>query len=85
MFEPIEVDNANTIFSAKIDHLIPPMKDIPDEFKCGSYSKWNALFSTWFFDGLPEGVKFIPNEGVDSNKALRHLSCLMSCRFGSKI
>lgn len=48
--------------------LLPPWKDIPDEFK-RDRSKWCQVVSDWFFCGLRD-VKWTPKSGVDTQKAI---------------
>jgi hypothetical protein len=54
---------------------MPGYSDIPPEFKKPS-NKWNQLFNQWFFKGIGD-AKFTPKEGVDTNKALRHINTIM--------
>jgi hypothetical protein len=34
-------------------------------------------FSRWFFSGLPKGTVFVPHEGIDPAKAMRHLRAIL--------
>jgi hypothetical protein len=54
--------------------LMPPYEDIPDEFK-DWYNPWCELQSTWFFSGLKD-YTFVPKEGIDQKKAIRHLGAV---------
>lgn len=74
--EPQEVSDAEVAFPASVSHLLPKREDIPEEFKRHNGTKWNQLFSDWFYRGLKES-EFIPKEGVDVDKALRHIKCCM--------
>lgn len=57
--------------------LLPPMEDIPEEFKrWNSQTKWNRLSNDIFFSGVT-GLELTPKEGVDPDKALRHLGVTM--------
>lgn len=77
MFPIQEVDDVLVAFPANIKHLMPRYEDIPDEFRnMNSTAKWHRLFLDWFFYGLKE-LKLTPRPGVDENKAIRHISCIM--------
>ncbi len=78
MLEIKEVDAVEAVFGcARVDNLIPKWDGIPEEFKRGN-TKWNKLFSDWFFLGLEKGAEFKPKAGVDKAKALRHIRAVMS-------
>jgi hypothetical protein len=53
---------------------LPRYSDIPEEFK--GRSRWNKLFSDWFFGGL-KSLTLTPRDGVDGDKAKRHLRAIM--------
>jgi hypothetical protein len=55
---------------------LPAYASIPDEFKRGK-TKWNKLFSDWFFSGLTS-FSVAPADGVDKDKALKHIRALMA-------
>lgn len=55
---------------------LPAYASIPDEFKRGR-TKWNELFSAWFFSGLT-GLRVAPSPGVDRDKAIAHIRALMA-------
>lgn len=72
---PQEID-AKVAFR-DISHLMPAYDEIPEEFK-GVYSKnkfvkWAAK---WFFQGLKKEEIPEAKEGIDKNKALRHLAVI---------
>lgn len=75
MYAIQEVSDLDLAFPANVMHLTPAYKDISDDFKRNG--KWNQIFNKWFFSGLPKETKFIPNEGVDASKAMRHIRCVM--------
>lgn len=54
---------------------LPPMSSIPKEFIDGN-TKWNKLFSAWFYGGL-KSLTLTANEGVDMTKAKHHIRALM--------
>lgn len=72
---PKELDDVNVAFPTSVDGMMPAYRDIPDEFKC-STNKWNKLFGDWFYAGLAE-LELTPKEGVDKDKALRHIRYIM--------
>jgi hypothetical protein len=56
---------------------LPDMKRIPAEFQRFGGTKWNNLFSDWFFGGL-KSLRLAPNDGVDKSAALKHIRALMA-------
>ena len=75
--EIIEISEAEMAFPARVDHILPKWKDIPDEFKnLNNGTKWNKLFSAWFFSGLTK-LKLTPKPNVDKDKAMRMISVCM--------
>lgn len=59
--------------------FLPKWSEIPEEFKQIHGTKWNDIFSKWFFTGLRDAV-FVPKEGFDRDKALRFIKVHMrSC------
>jgi|ERR1041384_4841867 hypothetical protein len=75
MYPIHELSDIEVAFPAQVSHLMPPRDAIPQEFKDGN-TKWNELFNQWFFVGL-KGATFKPKEGVDQQKALRHIRAVM--------
>lgn len=67
--------NDNINLYASTEKLLPPYNEIPDEFRRGK-TKWNKLFSDWFFNGLTK-LDITPKEGIDKNKAMFHLRVAM--------
>lgn len=55
--------------------LLPPYENIPQQFKSGT-TKWNRIFSQWFFEGLTN-CRFVAKEGIDKIEAVRHISAIM--------
>jgi hypothetical protein len=55
---------------------LPAYADVPDEFKRHNGTRWNEMFNRWFYSGL-SGLSVIPRDGVDPDKALRHIKALM--------
>jgi hypothetical protein len=75
MLKPIEIENSDMIFGGNMKKLLPKYNEIPDEFKDRN-TKWNKVFNDWFFCGL-KNCKWIPKEGIDTDKALRHIKAIM--------
>jgi len=57
--------------------LLPKRVEVPEEFQCGSASKWNKLFNDLFYFGLAE-LNITPKEGVDTNAALKCIKAHMA-------
>ena len=74
--KPQDVDEAELAFPGDTARLLPPWKDIPEEFKRHNGTVWNKLVGDWFFCGLSE-VKLVPKDGIDQKKAMRHLQTIM--------
>lgn len=71
---PHEVDGLTAAFPATVSGtLLPPMSEIPEEFRTGR-NKWCRIAMRLFFSGgtLPQ-VK----EGINAAKAKRHLSAVL--------
>ena len=73
---PQVVDDETALFGG-LDGLLPPMEDIPKEFKQWRGTNWNKLVGEWFFAGIDSKV-FIAKDGIDKQVALRHLGTCMS-------
>lgn len=76
-FAPIDVDSLTMAFGAgeQFRKMMPPKDSIPPEFY--RHTKWNDLFSRWFFTGLPKETEFVAKPGIDKAKALRHIRTIM--------
>jgi len=72
---PADVSGLDLAFGGDMKKLLPPMNEIPEEFQDGR-TKWNDLISGWFFRGLTK-LELAPREGVDKQKALRHVKAIM--------
>ena len=61
----------------EITELMPVYSDIPDDFKSmnNPYVKWQQK---WFFSGLKESDIPKTKNGIDSKKAIRHLSAIQN-------
>ena len=70
-----EVTPLDAAFGGGAMKILPPYKDIPDEFKdWNSRNKWVQVVTDWFFRGL-KNCKWTPKPGVDTKKALAAVQC----------
>ena len=76
MFQIQEVSSVDMHFATAVKHLMPKPADIPKEFTHYQGTKWNKLVSDWFFCGLAS-LELTPKEGVDKDKAMRHIMTIM--------
>jgi len=75
--QPKDVSDAEIAFGG-INGLMPPYKGL-EEFDCYSRGKksWGRdLFMDWFYKGL-KSLELYPKQGIDKNKALRHIKAVM--------
>lgn len=72
---PQDVEDLDLAFPASVGHLMPAQDSIPAEFHNG-HTKWNRIVSDWFFSGLKD-AQFIVQEGIDADRALRHIRVIM--------
>lgn len=73
--KPIKVNDVDTAFGGNMNELLPPMAEIPEEFK-RSNTKWNKVVNDWIFSGLYD-CKWTPKEGINSSEALRHVQSIL--------
>lgn len=72
--QPTAVDDVLFVFPGSVSHLMPPMAEIPPEFK-EFYNPWARVASKWFALGLKGTL--VPKEGIDKKAALRHLATVL--------
>lgn len=72
-----ELTDVEAAFPANALDWMPPMEEIPDEFKRHHGTVWNEIVSSWFFSGLPASVKFYPQKGIDSERAVRAIQATL--------
>jgi hypothetical protein len=74
---PTPVSDVEIAFGVGVvERLMPPMAEIPVEFKSlNSRNRWIVCQQDWFFTGLRD-VVWSPKEGVDTIAALRHLKAI---------
>jgi len=75
MYKIQDVSSMDLAFGCNALNLMPSYEAIPDEFKYGN-TKWNKLFSDWFYFGIVN-LHTTPKEDVNSSKALRHIETIM--------
>lgn len=76
MFPIQDIDDVLFAFPARVMHLIPAWEDIPDEFKEHN-NLWHKIATNLFYLGAGTKSKFFFKEGVDPEKALRHILTIM--------
>lgn len=70
---PIEVQPADVIFGGKVDQILPPLSEIPAEYK-DSEHPWSIWTQRWLYAGLD--VLPVPRDGIDLLKAMHNLACV---------
>lgn len=69
------VTDVDAVFGGNAMKILPPLSQIPDEFKnCNRPTKWSQVVSDWFFFGL-SNAKWTPKEGVKTLEALKAVQC----------
>jgi len=75
--QPANIDGLDVAFPTSVDHLMPAYRDLDEKYR-RHYGTWgNRLFSDWFYCGLKSTDGLVPREGVDKQKALRHITTVM--------
>jgi len=69
-YEQQEVSEALTMFPGDVMHLMPEYRSVEVE------DKWRELQREWFFKGLPKNLQLYPKDGIDPEKAFRHIQCI---------
>lgn len=78
LFQVRDISDIERAFPTSIKDFMPPYSEIPEEFKNQNrQTKWNEIVSHWFFKGLNPKTQFIPVEGIDPKKALKHISYIL--------
>ena len=66
-----DVSGLDVVFGSDALSWMPAWEDIPDEYRnMNALTEQNKIVQQWFFRGLNPKVKFVPNPGVDKEKAL---------------
>ena len=77
-YDPVDVSDLQLAFSAHVSHLMPAAEDIPQEFlNWNTRSEWQKIVTEWLFSGLDANVEFISVNGIDGEKAYRHLIAIL--------
>ena len=64
-------------FPASVLHLMPAYEDIPAEYRdMNGRTTWQKLVTDWFFRGVRD-LRIDWRDGIDSDKALRHIKCIL--------
>jgi hypothetical protein len=71
--KPTKVSGLDLAFGGKVNELMPPYSEIPDEFKRSS-GVWPNWQSDWFYSGLKRYPE--PKEGINVHEAMRHLGAI---------
>lgn len=72
--QPQEVDDLMMAFPGVLGSLMPsPEETGPEE---DQDPKWLEFQRRWFGRGLPETTEIAPREGIDPEKAFRHLTAI---------
>ena len=65
----------DVVFPVSVSGMMPPYESVPQEFKRGT-TKWNTLFSEWFYAGL-KSLVLTPKPGIDRGEALGVIKAVM--------
>jgi hypothetical protein len=75
----VEVTDIDMAFGSVAEEIMPPLQKIPEEFRSMSSparTPYNELFRDWFYSGI-RGLKVVPKPGVNPDKALRMIRCIL--------
>ena len=77
-YVPQEVDDITAAFPTRVSHLMPLWTwHIGDEWERKPEAQtWLRFQSDWMFQGLPHGCAIAAKEGVDPEKAIKHLAAI---------
>jgi hypothetical protein len=70
---PIEVSRLDMAFGGKVNEILPPYSEIPDEFK-SERSPWVKWQQDWFFSGLTRWP--VAKDGIDLGRAMANLAAV---------
>ena len=77
MYEIKDIDEVPLAFPADVWDLMPDYNsELLTPYWNSFHSESVKIVSRWFFQGL-ENPKFYPKEGVDAEKAIRHITAVM--------
>jgi hypothetical protein len=72
-FMPVEVDDVSIAFGGGGD-LAKMMPKVPENYP--DRQKWERFQNDWFYHGLKSTAGLVAREGVDKDKAIRHLKTI---------
>jgi hypothetical protein len=75
----MDVSDLDMAFGVRaVADLMPPREECREALNAmkDRGRKWIDFQECWFFHGIPKSAEFKPAEGIDADKALRHLSAI---------
>ncbi|QZI85733.1 hypothetical protein CPT_Summit_082 [Stenotrophomonas phage Summit] len=76
-FKPQKVSDVMMAFPGELGSLLPPLKDIPAEYKDPNCKlPFFQFMGDWFYSGVTV-TGAVPADGIDPNEAVRHVKCIM--------
>jgi hypothetical protein len=76
MILPATITALDMAFPTNVNHL-PPMDEVPDDFKNGMNSTvWHQAFNEWFYYGVARD-QFKIKPGINEVDAFKHLSSVI--------
>lgn len=77
--DPKPVTGVDQVFGGNIEELLPPRKDIPEEFsKLGSNNKWVKLANDLYYEGSKiKKYECTCRGDMDPNEAIKHIRAIM--------
>ena len=84
VFQPKDVAFGEVHYGTKDTAAIAPQYQfIPYEFKFendnANRNFWQKIIVKWFKYGLHKDSKLQPKRGIDKERAIRHIQCLLNC------
>jgi hypothetical protein len=76
---PVEIGDVEVAFPANALEYMPSCEECEAglrQLEPKVAKMWRDFQQAWFFDGLPASVEFELAEGVDGEKAIRHLKMI---------
>jgi hypothetical protein len=79
VLEPREISDVQMAFPTSVKDFLPDYADVPEEFKDWQGNEYLDFISAWFFTGA-DASRLVAREGVDRDKALRHIRYCLGSR-----
>lgn len=76
--QPTEVSQLDMAFATNVSHLMPSYDEIREQYNPNRRLPSLRLFRDIFYRGIKSADGLVPREGIDKNKALRHIRTVMS-------